>query len=131
MQFISMILSVYLRHFFIPVTEENKNIQRNGYNMIRADHPSNAKRNGVWIFYKETLALRVANSLNFSEFIVCEVSIKISRGYIGVIYRSPNQNIIEFEIFFSNFEKILNYTTLTNGLFTIILGDFNARSSVW
>ena len=77
------------------------------------------------------MALRVANSLNFSECIVCEVSIKISRGYIGVIYRSPNQNIIEFENVLSDFEKLLNCTNSSNGLFTIILGDFNARSSVW
>ena len=61
----------------------------------------------------------------------CEVSIQNSKGYIGVIYRSPSQNTIEFENFLSNFEKLLNYTTLSNGLFTITLGDFNARSSVW
>ena len=31
----------------------------------------------------------------------------------------------------SNFEKVLSDTTLCNSLFTIILVDFNARSSVW
>ena len=31
----------------------------------------------------------------------------------------------------SNFEKVLNDSTFPNSLFTIILGDFNARSSVW
>ena len=30
-----------------------------------------------------------------------------------------------------NFEKLLNYTISSNGLFTIILADFNARSPVW
>ena len=49
---------------------------------------------------------------------------------IGVIYRSQSQNIIEFENFISNFEKLLNYTTSSNDLFTIILGNFNARPSV-
>ena len=44
---------------------------------------------------------------------------------------SPSQNIIEFKNYLSNSEKLLNYTTSSNGLFTIILGDFNARSSVW
>ena len=108
----------------IPQSQkDNKNIHLNGYNMIRADHPSNAKRGGVCIFYKEALALRVVNSLNFNECIVCEVSVQNSKGYIGVIYRSPNQNINELENFLSNFEKLLNYTTSSNGLFTIILGD--------
>ena len=99
--------------------------------MIRADHPSNTKQGGFCIFYKGTLALCIDNSLNFNECIVCEVSIQNSKGYIGVIYKSPSQNVIEFENFLSNFEKLLNYTTSSNGLFTIILGDFNARSSVW
>ena len=31
----------------------------------------------------------------------------------------------------SKFEKVLSDTTFCNSLFTIILGDFNARSSVW
>ena len=117
--------------FDSSVTEGDKNIQLNGYNLIRADHPSNTKRGGVCIFYKETLALHIVNSLNFNECIVCEVSTQNSKGYIGVIYRSPSQNTIEFESFLSNCEKLLNYITSNNGLFNIIVGDFNARSSVW
>ena len=107
MQFLSMILSVYLRYFFdSSVTEGDKNIQLSGYNLIRADHRSNSKRGGVCIFYKDTLAVRIVNSLKFNERIVCEVSIQNSKGYIGVIYRSPGQDIIEFENFLSNFENI-------------------------
>ena len=117
--------------FDSSVTEGDKNIQLNGYNLIRADHPSNTKRGGVCIFYKETLALHIVNSLNFNECIVCEVSIQNSKGYIVVIYRSASQNTIEFESFLSNCEKLLNYITSNNGLFNIIVGDFNARSSVW
>ena len=117
--------------FDSSVTEGDKNIQLNGYNLIRADHPTNTKRGGVCIFYKETLALHIVNSLNFNECIVCEVSTQNSKGYIGVIYRSPSQNTIEFESFLSNCEKLLNYITSNNGLFNIIVGDFNARSSVW
>ena len=93
--------------------------------MIRADHPINTKWGGVCIFYKETFAVCIVNSLNFNECIVCEVSIQNSKGYIGVIYRSPSQNTIEFEHFLSDFQKLLNYTTSNNGLFTIILGEYN------
>ena len=71
--------------FDSSVTEGDKNIQLNGYNLIRADHPSNIKRGGVYIFYKEALALCIDNSLNFNECIVCEVSIQNRKGYIGVI----------------------------------------------
>ena len=48
------------------------------------------------------------------------------QGYIGVIYRSPRQNIE-----FGNFLQILRTTTSSNGLFTMIIGNFNARPSVW
>ena len=41
--------------FDSSVTERDKNINLIGYNLIRADHPSNTKRGGVCIFYKETL----------------------------------------------------------------------------
>ena len=43
MQFISMILFVYLRRTLITLHAE-----LNGYNLIRADHPSNTKRGEVW-----------------------------------------------------------------------------------
>ena len=77
-------------------------MQFTDYILIRADHASNKKGGGVCIFYKETLAVRIVNSLNLNECIVCEVSIQINKVYIGVIYKSPNQDIIEFENFLSN-----------------------------
>ena len=77
-------------------------MQFTDYILIRADHAGNKKGGGVCIFYKETLAVRIVNSLNLNECIVCEVSIQINKVYIGVIYKSPNQDIIEFENFLSN-----------------------------
>ena len=79
--------------------------------------------------YCETV--RIVKSLSFNECIICEVSIQNSKGYVGIVYRSPSQNIFEFENFLSNFEKVLSGTSFCNSLFTIILGDFNARSAVW
>ena len=96
-----------------------------------ADHPSNSKRGGVCIFYKETLGVCMVKSLSFSECIMSEVSIQNCKGDIGVVNRSPSQDSFEFENFLSNFEKVLSDTPSCNSLFTIILGDFNVRSSVW
>ena len=93
------------KHYFIclsetffdsSATEGEKNIQLNGYTVIKADRPSNIKRGAVCIFYKVALAVRIVNSLNFNECISCEVSMENSKGYTGVIYRSPSQDIIEF-----------------------------------
>ena len=48
------------------------------------------------------------------------------------LYIGPQfMTVLNLKIFLSNFEKALNDTTSCNSLFTIILGDFNARSSVW
>ena len=38
---------------------------------------------------------------------------------------------MEREDLLSNFDKTLNSTTTSNGLFTVILADFNARLPVW
>ena len=60
----------------------------------------------------------------------CEVSIQNCKGCVGVVYRSPSQDSSQFENFLSNFEKVLSDTNSCNSLFTIILDDFNVRSSV-
>ena len=47
-----------------------------------------------------------------------------------MLYRSQSENNFEFDNFLSKFEKVLSDTTSCNSLFTIVLGEFNARSSV-
>ena len=37
----------------------------------------------------------MVKSLSFSECIICEVSIQNYKGYVGVVYRSPNQDICQ------------------------------------
>ena len=77
------------------------------------------------------LSVRALNLTNLSECIIYEVSKQNCKGYIGVIYRSPRQNTTEFEEFLSDFEDILNTIAPSSSLVTLILGDFNARSSFW
>ena len=49
-------------YFDSSVLEGDKNIQLIGFNMNREEHPSNGKRGGVCIFYKEILGVRVVNT---------------------------------------------------------------------
>ena len=58
-------------YFDSLVLERDRNMYLNGYNMMKADYPSNAKRDGVYIFYKEILGVCVVNVLNLSECIIC------------------------------------------------------------
>ena len=102
-----------------------------GYNLIRSDHPSNTKRGGVCIYYKESLAVRLVGIISLPECLVCEVTVQNIKGYIVVMYRSPSQSSIESESSLSGFEDMLSSVLFSKSQFTVILGDFNARSSTW
>ena len=115
--------------FDSSILEADRNFQLNGYQPIRADHPSNTKKGGVCIYHKESLGVRLVKLSNLSQCIVCEVFLQNCKGYIGVVYRSPSQDNIEFESFLSDCDEPLSKTASSNSLFTIMLGDFNARSS--
>ena len=118
-------------YFDSSVLEGDRSFQLNGYNLLRADHPSNTKRGGVCIYYKESLYVREVKLSNLSQCIICEVSLRNCKGYIGVVYRSPSQDNAKFENFLSDFDEVLSKTASSSSLFTIILGDFNAKSLSW
>ena len=99
--------------------------------MIQSDHPNNTKRGGVCIYYKESLAVHLVDITSLTECLVCEVTIQNKKGYVAVMYRSPSQSSIEFESFLSGFEDMLSSILFSKSQFTVILGDFNARSSTW
>ena len=50
---------------------------------------------------------------------------------MSVIYRSPSQSNSEFDLFLSNFEKLLIDINERKPFLSVITGDFNARSSSW
>ena len=110
---------------------DDKDLAIEGYNIIRADHPNNLKKGGVCIYYKESLAVKLINVNFLSECLLCEVTLDDKKGYIAVLYRSPSQNSSEFDNFLSGFENMLNLINSFKPDFTIILGDFNARSKSW
>ena len=68
---------------------------------------------------------------NLSQCTIWEVSLRNCKGYIGVVYSFPGQDNVESGNFLSDFDELLSKTASSSSLFTIILGDFNARSSSW
>ena len=42
-------------------SDDDDNLKIAGYNLIRADHPSNTKQSGICIYYKHSLAFRLLN----------------------------------------------------------------------
>ena len=99
-----------------------------GYKLIRADNPSDSKKGGMGIYYKEVLAVRPVDVKNLNECLIFAVSIENKRGYVGSLYRSPSQTQDECDIFLINFEQLISDIITKNPLFVLITGDFNVRS---
>ena len=57
------------------ISNGEKDISVKGYGLVRAYHPSNPKRGGVCIYYKESVGVRVIDIPNLTEFILCQVTI--------------------------------------------------------
>ena len=113
------------------VQSDDRDISISVCNLIRAAHPSNNKRGGVCIYYRESLAAQLVKTNHLNKCLLREVSFNNKKGYILVLYRSPTQNGLDFDTFISNFEKMLGDIHSFNSDFSFILGDFNARSKKW
>ena len=113
----------------IPFDDENLEIA--GYNLVREDHPSNSKRGGVCVYYKSSLPFRVINVKYLQESISFELRIGGKCCKFSCLYRSPSQTQDEFETFLKNFESTLDKIHENNPFMTVVLGDFNAKSSNW
>ena len=70
------------------IQSDDRDISINGYKLIRADHPSNSKRGGVCIFYRESLAVQSIKINYLNECLLCEVSFNNKKvtmlSYIGL-----------------------------------------------
>ena len=97
--------------------------------MIRADHPSNTKRGGVCIYYRNCLPLKLLTISYLNECInfVIKLGDKICK-FVS-LYRSPNQSEDDFENFCNNFVLTLDAVSATNPFLIVAIGDFNAKSS--
>ena len=119
------LIEIYLDSIYDP-----NNLLINGYNLLRVDHPDNVKRGSVCLHYRENLT-QLVDTPYIEQCILCEINIQNTTGYVAVIYRSPSQSSNEFEEFLVNFDKLLNQVNILKSSFTVILGDFNARSWSW
>ena len=87
---------ICLSETFIDSTFLNDDLRLslNGYSLLRADHPSDTKKGGVCIFYKDHLLISLKPNLTIlNECLVCELKAGKKRCFITVLYRSPCQSI--------------------------------------
>ena len=103
-----------------------------GYNLIRSDHPSDSKRGGVCIYYKEHIPLIKRDDIcTLDNCLVTEICWQIEKRFLTCMYRSPSQNNEEFENFCVNFDLLLSNINEEIPICSIITRDFNASSSNW
>ena len=99
-----------------------------GYNIVRLDYPSISKRGGVCCYFKESLPIRILKITPMAECLVLEMLHNNKLVIISAIYGSPSQSSQEFAQFEILFSQLLNDITSKRAFFSVILGDFNARS---
>ena len=75
---------------FLNNTYEDNDLNLDGYSLLRADHPTNAKRGGVCIYHRDTLVLKGISTPYLNESLPCEVTIGSRKCFIGTVYRSPS-----------------------------------------
>ena len=112
-------------------TSDDDNLAISGYNLIRSDHPSNNKRGGVCIYYKNFLPLRVLGIQYLQECINFELNIGGKICNFISLYRSPSQTQDEFEKIIDNLVSNLESLCQNNPFIIVLTGDLNAKSKNW
>ena len=70
----------------------------NGYSLLRADHPGDTKRGGVFMYHKDHLPLiRRTNLSHFQACLVTKITIGKEKRFLPCLYRSPSQKDDEVE----------------------------------
>ena len=101
---------------------------------MSSSHPSNTRRGGVDLFYKNYFPINIRKDLSFNESIVVELNFGRRRKILfTVLYRSPasNHTSPEFTNFLSNFTNLYSKIKNENPFATFFPGDFNGHTQIW
>ena len=110
---------------------DDNNLEISSYNLIPSDHPSNNKREGICIYYKHFLPLRIFNVQYLQECINFEMKNGDRVCNSISLYRYRSQTLDDFQTFSKNFELNLENIVHRNPFRVVVSGDFNAKSSKW
>ena len=114
------------------IQSDDNRIKLDGYNLIRSDHPSDLKRGGVCIYYKEHIPLVKHDDIcTLDNCLVPEIRSQNDKCFLTCIYRSPSQNHDGFQNFCAKFDTLLNNINEEFPICSVVTGDFNSRNSRW
>ena len=110
---------------------DNDNFNLLGCNVVKADHPSNAKRGGVCLYFKNSRPLKVLDIQLLQECINFEIKIADKTCNFISLSRFPSQSKDELESFADNLDLNLDSIALRNPYLIVVLGDFNVQTKKW
>ena len=91
------------------IESNDDRISVDGYNLIRLDHPSDSKTDGVCIYYKGHVPLSKRDDIcTLNNCLVTEICSKDEKYFLTCIYHSPSESHNEFENFCLYFDLLLN-----------------------
>ena len=107
------------------ISNNDDNLEIPGYDLYGADHPSNTKRGGVCIYYRNSLPLKILGIQYLHECINFKIRIGGKLCRFVSLYGSPSQSQDDFESFANNFELNIDTATPNNTFLTVVLGESN------
>ena len=87
---------------------DDENLTVTGYNLLRTDHASNSKRDGVCVYYKSSLALGLTDVHYLQECLILEILICGKSCNFISLYQSPSQSSDSFQEFADNLQLSLD-----------------------
>ena len=101
------------------------------YNIVGGGNLSNTKKNGVCIYFKNSLPLKVLDIQLLQESNNFEIKISDKTCNFISLYRFPSQSKDEFGCFADNLELNLDSIALRNPYLIVVLGDCNTETKGW
>ena len=101
------------------------------YNVVRVDYPSNIKKGGASIYFKNSLPLKVLDIQLLQKCNNFEKKFADKACNFNFLYRSLCQSKYKFECFADNLEIILDSVAFRNPYLIFVLGNVNAQAKGW
>ena len=99
-----------------------------GHSLLRPDHPSNTKKGGAFIYYKDFLTLIKKDDITYlKEFLVTELTVENEKCFFTCRYRSPSQNCDQFSDSCKDFSALLYNINDHRPSCSVIVCDFNVN----
>ena len=110
----------------------DRNINIDGYSILRADHLNKSKCGGVCIYFKQSLpSIRRDDLSTMQKTKPTEISVENETYFFTCFYRSLSQDHDELENFCLELNVLLTSINNNQPACSILIGDFHAKCSKW